>query len=85
MTLISKNDQALKNIDWRKDYDRKRFEKYLQNHRNVKKDWGWCRKFSWFIGIIIVLFLTASAFYGGIAYVIVQKARNQNITEKLPT
>ena len=75
MTFISKNHETLKNIDWRKDYDRKKFEKHLQNHRNVKKDWGRCRKFGWFIGIIIVPFLTACAFYGGIAYIIVKKSK----------
>ena len=82
MSLINKSHEALKNIDWGKDSDRNKFEKYLQNHRDVKKHWGWCRKFGWLIGIFIVPFLTIFAFYGGIAYEIVRQASHQKAIEE---
>ena len=82
MTLIRKNHEELKNIDWRKDSNRKKFEKCLQNHRDVKKRWDYLRKFGWLTGIIIIPFLTICTFYGGIAYEVVKQERQRKDIEE---
>ena len=61
-------------IDWSDDVQRRHFEEELKDHRDIKKNYSWPQWLVWFTGIFLFPASLVMAFYGPVAYVIVNEA-----------
>ena len=67
----------MEDMDWKNSSARSKFEKALETHKERKKHQTFCDKLKWFLGIVLLQFLTIATLYGGCAYTIREMAKEE--------
>ena len=64
-------------IDWSDEVQIRQFEYDLEAHRNIKKKYTWPQWLLWFVGVIVFPASLVLAFYGPVAYKMVNDAEQE--------